>query len=130
MQPGPSSASLLNLPDAVQATVQAAGNKVPSVSDLAQGDAPLVPGREFPPPKSLDEQLGAAKDSGKLELPDPLKTMEAPGGGGAVGEQLDKTRAAIQENLPGPKDLTPGALRDRVVGEALTPQSPSVQMQR
>lgn len=56
--------------------------------------------------------------------------MEAPGTGGAIGEQLEKTRAAVQKNFPGPKDLTPGALRDRVVGEALTPQAPSVQMQR
>ena len=72
----------------------------------------------------------ALQSSGKLELPDPLKTMEAPGAGGAIGKQLEKTRAAVQKNFPGPKDLTPGALRDRVVGEALTPQAPSVQMQR
>lgn len=45
----------------LQAKVNEAGRKVPSVSDLAQGDAPTVPGREFTPPKSLDDQLGAAK---------------------------------------------------------------------
>ena len=45
----------------LQEKVQEAGRKVPSMSDLAQGDAPTVPGRDFTPPKSLDEQLGAAK---------------------------------------------------------------------
>ena len=45
----------------LQAKVNEAGRKVPSMSDLAQGDAPTVPGREFTPPKSLDDQLGAAK---------------------------------------------------------------------
>lgn len=47
-----------------------------------------------------------------------------------VRGQLEKTKEAVSENLPGPKDLGPGALRDRVVGEALTSQSPAVQMQR
>jgi len=81
---------------------------------------------------------GGPQASGKLSLPDPLKTMEAPGGANSfvqqlqeqVRGQLEKTKEAVSENLPGPKDLGPGALRDRVVGEALTSQSPAVQMQR
>jgi len=80
--------------------------------------------------------------SGKLNLPDPLKTMESAGDAGsnagnvieklqeAVREQFGKTSEAVQENLPGPQDLTPGAVRDSIVGKALTPQSPSVQLQR
>jgi hypothetical protein len=150
-----------------QSKIEQAPRKVPSVEQLAQGDAPTVPSREFSPPKSLDEQLGSAEvprpahaprctsavrrvasardesagapqASGKLSLPDPLKTMEAPGGANSfvqqlqeqVRGQLEKTKEAVAENLPGPKDLGPGALRDRVVGEALTSQSPAVQMQR
>jgi len=80
---------------------------------------------------------GGPQASGKLSLPDPLKTMEAPGGANSFVQQLqeqvrgvEKTKEAVSENLPGPKDLGPGALRDRVVGEALTSQSPAVQMQR
>ncbi len=77
---------------------------------------------------------GGPQASGKLSLPDPLKTMEAPGGANLfvqqlqeqVRGQLEKTKEAVSENLPGPKDLG----RDRVVGEALTSQSPAVQMQR
>ena len=39
------------------------------MEQLAQGDAPTVPSREFSPPKSLDEQLGSAEVPRLLTLP-------------------------------------------------------------
>jgi len=54
----------------LQVKIEEAGKKVPSarqaLDGLAQGSAPTLPDREFTPPKSLDDQLGAAKVSTAL----------------------------------------------------------------
>lgn len=90
LQGGPASAGLLNLPSdvqarslcqctlqrllsskpalrnskwAAQAKIEQAPHKVPSVAQLAQGNAPTTPSRDFTPPEPLDEQLGSAQVS-------------------------------------------------------------------